>query len=377
MSDDAQEKKHLPTGKRLSELRKQGTVLRSRDLTGGMLVFTAVCLLIFNATRFKQQFLDNFKLIFTNIKNVPENPDLMIVFLKKMIIDNSMLLMPIFLFSLLVVLFAPFLFGGWNFTLEALQFKLGKLNPLDKIQKMFSPVHIALEVLKSMFKSFLILGVIIGFMYVKRDTILSLINLPTNAGITACYAILREFVIYICISLILIVASDLAYNFLHFQKQTKMTGQELKDEFKDTEGSVEVKRKIRSTQIAAFKQRLATAVPKANVIVTNPAHYAIALKYDERRDSAPIVMAKGKDEIAQQIRYLAISNAIPIYQAPPLARAIYHTTKVGKEIHPGLYMAVAIVLSYVHQLKNYQNGIGHAPHHVSDFEIPKEFIYDE
>jgi len=195
------------------------------------------------------------------------------------------------------------------------------------------------------------------------------------ASINVGYSIIKSFIILLCITLIALMAFDVFYQYVQFQNQSKMTGQELKDEYKDTEGSVDVKRKIRSAQFALLRQRLAVSVPQANVVITNPTHYAIALKYDAKKDRAPKVVAKGKGPLAQQIRFLAIANAIPIYEAPPLARAIYHTSKVNTEIHPELYMSVAIVLSYVHQLKNYQMGAGKQPDFVEDLEIPKEFIY--
>ncbi len=156
-----------------------------------------------------------------------------------------------------------------------------------------------------------------------------------------------------------------------------MTDQEVRDEGKESEGNPEVKRKIRSTQLQRLRQRLQQAVPKSTVVITNPTHYAVALAYDSQRDNAPRIMARGCDLIAHEIRMLAVANAIPIYEAPVLARAIYHSGKVGREIHPGLYMAVAIVLSYVHQLKSFQVGVGAAPVPVYEFDIPTELIFKE
>jgi flagellar biosynthetic protein FlhB len=156
-----------------------------------------------------------------------------------------------------------------------------------------------------------------------------------------------------------------------------MTTQEMKEESKDVDGNPEVKRKIRSKQYALARQRLSVSVPQATVVVTNPTHYAIALRYDETKDNAPKILAMGKDYIATQIRQLAVANAVPIYEAPPLARAIYHTGNIGSEVHPALYMSVAIVLSYVSQLQNYQRGAGQLPLPVSDLKIPDDFVYSE
>jgi len=375
MENEGQERKHLPTAKRLAELRKRGTVLRSKDMTGGMIFFVTISLIIFMADYFKQQIMNNFISAFSTIKELPNNPDALILVLKKILLANVEMLLPVFIFSLVAAIISPFLFGGWNFTLDAIQFKFEKINPLNNLQKMLSPKNTALEIMRSMFKCLVILGVLVCFLYNKRVEIFNLINFSLSQSAAESYSILQEFVMYLSISLIFIIAFDVIYHYFQFQHQAKMSAQELKDEYKDTEGNVEVKRKIRSAQIGILKQRLSVMVPKANVIITNPTHYAIALQYHDKKDRAPRVVAKGKDYVAQQIKYIAIANAIPIYEAPPLARAIYHTTKIGMEIHPGLYMAVAIVLSYVHQLKNYQRGVGQAPHFVTELEIPDEFIY--
>ncbi len=376
-NEDGQERKHLATGKRLVELRKKGIVLRSKDLTGGMLFLVIIGLIIFMADSFKKQFSGNFLTAYSAIREVPNNQELLVLVIKKIFLSNIEILLPAFILALITVLISPFLFGGWNFTLDAIQFKLEKLDPMNNLKKMFSIKQTSIEVVRSMFKATLILGVLILFIYYKKVEICGLMSESIHYSLSASYDILKDFIFYISVALIITVAFDVAYHYYQFQTQNKMTGQELKDEQKDTEGSVEVKRKIRSAQIAMFKQRLASSVPTANVIVTNPAHYAIALRYDEKKDHAPRVVAKGKDYLAQQIKQLAIANAIPIYEAPPLARAIYHTTKIGMEIHPELYMAVAIVLSYVHQLKNFQLGIGKSPSFVNHFTLPEEFVYDE
>lgn len=377
MSDEAQEKKHAATGKRLTELRRRGTVLRSRDMSGGMVFLVAVGVFLFTAAQFKAQFMENFTDAFTGIRHVQEHQEFLAFFVHKLLIENIKLLLPVFLLALLTVFLSPFLFGGWNFTLETLQFNLGKISPLNNLKRMFSPIQASIEILRSMFKCLVIMSVLILFIYNNREEIYDLPNYPVQVGMEMGCLMLRSFVIYLSLSLVLIVASDVLYHYLQFQKQTKMTSQEIKDEHKETEGNVEVKRKMRGKQLMMLKHRLSKTVPQATVIITNPSHYAVALRYENKKDNAPKVVAKGKDEIAQQIRYLAITNAIPIYEAPPLARAIYHTTHIGAEIHPDLYMAVAIVLSYVHQLKNYQLGMGQAPQFVSQFELPKEFIYEE
>ena len=163
------------------------------------------------------------------------------------------------------------------------------------------------------------------------------------------------------------------YSFFSYQKKIKMTTQEIKDERKNTEGSPEVKGKRRSMQLALARKNIQRTVPEASVIITNPTHYAVALKYIEGEDKAPKIIAKGIEHIAKEVRIIAIKNAIPIYEEPQLARAIYHTGKVGTYIKEDLYQAVAVVLAYVVQLKNYQQGVGDMPTKEHAIELPPEY----
>lgn len=377
MENDASEKKHLPTGRRLADLRKQGTVLRSRDFSAGLIFVAMIMMLIFMSGEIVARFQADYISAFTSIKRLVVEPQFLPGFIMKMALDNLFLLLPLFLAVLVATLAVPFLFGGWNFSLEATEFKFSKMNPISNLKRIFSPVQAALEITRSFFKSMFILSCLIYFMMSKKDEIELLINLPLQQAVVTGYVLIKQFIILLIMALVVLVGIDMFYQKWQFMKQAKMSTQEIKDESKDMEGSPEAKRKIRSKQIAMARQRMTIAVPRANVIITNPTHYAIALKYDDGKDRAPRVVAKGKDLVAQQIRQLAISNGVPIYEAPSLARAIYFTTKVNMEIHPELYMAVAIVLSYVHQLKNYQMGRGKAPNFVSEFDLPKEFIYQE
>lgn len=377
MSEDLDNKQHAATAKRLTDLRKQGTVLRSRDLTSGLVFIVSIILLLYMTSDFKKRLIENFVMSFTHFNELINNTDAFLAFTKQIIIKNVMMIIPIFILSVIVTLISPFLFGGWNFTLDAIQFKLTKLNPISNLSKTLSIKNTAMEFIRSMLKSFFIFGVMIAFVYVKKSDILKLTNYTFNSAVNSSFSILEEYIVFISIALVFLIIFDMAYHFYQFQKQSKMSSQEVKEEQRSTEGSMETKRKIKSAQIALLKQRLGKAVPKASVVITNPTHYAVALRYESEKDKAPIVVAKGKGLIAQQIRTLAIANGVPLYEAPVLARAIYHTANLNAEIHPALYMAVAIVLSYVHQLKHYQMGRGQAPTYVNEFDIPKEFIYDE
>jgi flagellar biosynthetic protein FlhB len=374
--DSATEKQHEASSKRLSELRDRGQTLRSRDLTSGMVVMVAILSLVYLGENFKMIFEDNFIISFNEIKQVMTDNDFPGTTLNKLAKDNLFVLIPFFSMLLITAFLSPFVFGGWNFTLNVIKFNAGKLSPTSNLSNIFSK-RIFVELSKSLLKFALIISTLLLFASSKLGNIKLLLTVPLNTAMTASYGMTVNYIYVLCFAIIIIGSFDALYHYFDYQIRHKMTTQELKDEHKEAEGSVDVKRKIRSKQIALMKQRLHLTVPKATVIITNPTHYAIALRYDDKKDRAPKVVAKGKDLMAGQIRHLAIANGVPIYQAPVLARAIYHTSQIGSEIHPGLYMAVAIVLSYVHQLKNYQMGYGQIPNYISDLEVPKELVYDE
>lgn len=377
MALDNDDKQHKASARRTVELRRQGNVMRSRDLTGFVVFAFGIGYTLSIVSEWKDRFINNFHQSWHSMKTLVGNDDRFFSFIKTMTIDNFKLILPTFLLILVVLLLSPFLLGGWNFTMEVIQFNLGKLNPIKNLSNMFSPSKIIFEITKSALKALFLFGMLTIFSINNKSVLFSLINYTPNEAINISYGLVVNFIILIAFSIGVLSVVDVIHTIFQYQKQSKMSTQELKDEQKETEGSSSVKGKIRSAQMKLAKQRLSITVPKSTVIITNPTHYSIALQYHDKKDRAPKVVAKGKDVIAQQIKMIAVANAIPIYEAPSLARALYHTTKLGQEIHPDLYMAVAIILSYVHQLKNYQMGIGQQPKYVRDFSLPKEFIYNE
>jgi flagellar biosynthetic protein FlhB len=377
MENNTQEdKQHEATSKRITDLRNKGSVMRSKDLTSGLVFIVAFIQLNYFAIKFQSGFTDNFIYTYNNIKIVLSDNYRLSDVLTHLLISNLLLLIPVFSMLLIVLLLSPFAFGGWNFTLTPVKFNFDKLNPITNLKNIYS-LNLFVEVFKSLLKAIVIIGALIYYIKNNISSILNLMNFSTNTAIQASFSIISQFLVMLCLLTIFLVAVDIAYNYFRHKMKSKMTNQEVKDEAKDSDGSPLVKQKIRSRQFEILKQRLFKSVPQANVIITNPTHYSIAVRYDEKKDRAPRVLAKGKGPLAQQIRMIAISNAIPIYEAPVLARAIYHTTKIGNEVPPDLYKAVAIVLTYIQQLRNYQSGKGHIPHYTDDLEIPKELIYDE
>lgn len=376
MSDDADDKQHQATGKRLTDLRKQGNTLRSKDLTSCLVIISMYIMLLFMGEHIGAVLKDNFIFAFHSAQNVGKHPHLLADTMQRLFTDSIYSLVPILLVSVVAAFLSPFLFGGWNFSLDVIQVNFTKLDPTKHLKNLLSK-RVFVDIARSSVKVTFILGVLFLFAINKRHDIMLLSTMPLTTAYQAAYGLVREYLVYIAITIVFVAIFETLYHFFDYQKRTKMSNQEVKDENKQMDGNPEVKRKIRSKQLALIRQRLSMSVPKANVIITNPTHYAVALRYDDKKDKAPKVVAKGKDLIADQIRLIAISHGIPLYQAPPLARSIYHTTDVGQEIHHDLYMAVAIVLTYVYQLKMYQQGHGDVPNLVSDFDIPPELTYDE
>lgn len=377
MSDDnSSEKKHQASAKRIELLRSQGKTLRSKDLTSGLVIIAGILSLAFISEKLGQRLIENIVLSFHYIAVVKGDWDFPSRILEKIMLENLVFMLPFFCILVLTVILTPFLFGGWNFTLKIFEFKPEKFDVINNLSNIFSK-KMFFDIGRSLFKVLVIMGALIYFAVDERSSIQGLMRMNLAQMSFHMHSIVIEFAVVMSLAILIIMGMDVAYHYYEYQNKTKMTAQEVKDEGKESEGSPEVKRKIRSTQFALMNQRLSITVPKADVIVTNPTHYAIALSYEEGKDRAPKVLAKGKGFIANQIRRLAISHGIPMYEAPYLARAIYRTSDINTEVHPALYMAVAIVLSYVQQLRNYQQGLGGMPIHTTDLQIPKEFIYDE
>ena len=374
MSDNASEKEQKPSAKRLEKLKKEGTFLRAKEFSSGVSLIAGIVLLMLLSPYFMKVMTRNFVSVFSSFESITQNEEVFYTLYKQLAIDNFLLVLPIGALFCVVVFAATFLLGGFGFSVNLLKFKFERLNPGKNLKRMVSPGHLV-DVVKSIAKFIVFLGVLVVFIYNKQDALFNLSAVHRVDSMTDAMQCIRSFLMYMMMPILALALIDMTYNYFAFQKKIKMSLQELKDESKESDGSPEMKQRIRATQRELLRRSVQLAVPQSTVIITNPTHYAIALRYDENKDKAPKIMAKGIDHMAAEIRLLAIKNAIPIYEAPQLARAIYYTGKVGSFIHKDLYMAVAIVLSYVVQLKNYQRGLAQKPNKASDLQIPKSFHF--
>ncbi len=376
MSDDSSEKSYQATSRKLEKLKEEGQVLRSRDLMSGMIFMGCLIALAILADKIYQVIASTFNDSFAMISYIDYQPKYLIAIFKHYINAISTIILPLFFVVSIIIFLTTTLYGGWNFTLKSIEFKPDRINPFVNLPRLFG-VQIFVNILKSAARFVIIFSLMVFFLYVNKSNILQLSAISKGYIGETIYNLIIHFLFIMSIGIVVIVTIDLLYNYYDFNKKSMMDAHEMKNEFKETDGNTEVKRKLKMIQINLIKSRLSAIIPKATVIVTNPTHYAVAIKYDRNKDAAPKVIAKGKDEIAAKIRELANINGIPIYQAPSLARSLYFTTKQGAQINPGLYVGVAIVFSYIYQLKQYQLGKAPFPEYVSDLKIPDELVYKE
>jgi flagellar biosynthetic protein FlhB len=265
-------------------------------------------------------------------------------------IDGLKMCAPVLGIICLAAILAPLVLGGWSFSTEALMPQFSRLNPLEGVKRMFS-MRAVIELVKTLAK-FGIVGLVAVFvLWNDVTTLLNLGQEPLHQAIAHTISLSGKALIAITSGLLIIAGIDVPYQLYTYAKQLKMSRQEIREEHKESEGSPEVKGRIRQLQQQMARQRMMQDVPKADVIVTNPTHFAVALRYDEGRMRAPIVVAKGADLIAARIREIAAENNVPIFEAPPLARVLYKNVDIGGEIPSAVYQAVAQVLTYVFQLR--------------------------
>ncbi|MEY8193344.1 MAG: flagellar biosynthesis protein FlhB [Cycloclasticus sp.] len=367
-----QEKTEEPTAKREEDARKKGDIARSKELNTVVILLMGSTIIWMAGDRI---FLglwavmeDAFKIDRARIYD----PLAMVVGLESSMQDMLAAIAPFLAAMVLAALVGPVAMGGWSFSAEALTPKASKMNPLEGLKRMFA-VRSLIELVKSLLKFGLVLGVMLLLVEVYLPEFLNFSQLPIATALLRASDLMTMSFVVLCASLLLVVAIDVPFSLWEYKKKLKMTLQEVKDEMKQTEGRPEVKGKIRQMQQEMSQGRMMEAVPKADVIVTNPTHFAVALKYEEDGTGAPMVVAKGGDLMAAQIRNIALANGITLVSAPPLARALFFSTEIDQEVPKGLYLAVAQVLAYVYQLRIATDKRWKKPQPPKDITIPDEY----
>lgn len=371
MSNDTeqQDKTEQATPTRIQKARDDGQIARSRELTTFLMLLAGILSLWMLGGHIKTHMITLIEQAMVFDRQV--GFDLKVAIMKFSIAGRSGLiaLSPFLLVMVVVALIAPGVLGGWVFSAKSLEPKLSKLSPLAGFKKMLS-MQTVIEFLKAIAKSALV-G-IIALLVLKADIakVMSVSGMGLEQGLSMMFSVIIKGCALIALSLILVAAIDVPFQMHTHFKKLKMTKEEIKKEHKDTDGDPHVKAKIRAQQQAVAQSRMMANVPTADVIITNPTHFAVALKYGESDSGAPRVVAKGLDKVADRIREIGDENSVPRLEAPPLARALYWNVDIDHEIPAELYTAVAEVLAWVYELQRIKREGGDKPPKPTDLSIP-------
>ncbi|MEM6484875.1 MAG: flagellar biosynthesis protein FlhB [Pseudomonadota bacterium] len=364
-----QERTEEPTERRKQEARRKGQVPRSKELNTMLsLLIAGAGLWTLGETLVDDMLAISAEGLVLDRALAFESERLAFHFMY-LISATLMALAPFLAVTVIAAFAGPLLMGGWSFSLESMAFKWEKIDPVKGLGRLFSAKGL-LELLKALIKFTLLLAVTYLLIRVFERDILSLSAFnAAEASVQSVYMLLFSLVALSAV-LLLIVMFDVPFELWNFNRQLRMTRQEVREELKESEGRPEVKQRIRNMQREIAQRRMMQDVPTADVVITNPTHFSVALSY-QGQQGAPVVVAKGQDLIALQIRTIAQENDVPIFEEPPLARAIYGSTDIGEEIPEGLYLAVARVLAYLYQLRR-ARPTDYVPR-PRDLEVPEEF----
>jgi flagellar biosynthetic protein FlhB len=372
MAEDSDLEKTEPASSRkLEQAREEGDVPRSRELATCTVLLAAGLGLMFTGEGMVRSLNRMLASGLSFEREHAFDASLLMVRLGTMAFDALVALLPFAGLLLLVAIASPLLIGGWLFTTKSLMPNFSRLNPINGLGNMFS-VRALVELVKAIGKTLLV-GTIAWYVIKHEfEPMLALATEPLQSGSAHLGDLLLTGFIAIVCGLVVIALIDVPYVLWQYASKLKMTKEEVRQESKESEGDPHVKARIRQLQREMAKRRMMSEVPTADVVVTNPTHYAVALKYTEGKMRAPKVVAKGADEVAAKIREIAAENKVALLEAPPLARALYKHAELGDEIPATLYTAVAEVLAYVFQLRAYGQHGGLRPEVPENVAVPPE-----
>lgn len=372
MADETgQEKTEEPTAKRIREAREKGQIPRSRELTTALVLLAGSGGLYFLGGDLGGGIAD---LLRDGLSPDPARiaePAFIVHSLGAQILRALWVLVPLFMILVVVAVMAPLALGGWMFSGKAVAPKLEKLNPLKGLGRIFGPRGLV-ELAKALAKFVVVGGMAVVLLRELVDDFIGLGRAPLGPAQAHAFELVGSAFLALSATLILIAAVDVPFQLWDNRRKLRMTRQEVQDEFKETEGRPEVKGRIRSLQREMAQRRMMGEVPKADVVITNPTHFAVALAYDRGGRGAPVVVAKGVDLIAVQIRKVAGESGVAVVEHPLLARAVYYTAELDSEIPEALYMAVAHVLAYVYHLRKARSEGAVEPDPPTDLPVPED-----
>ncbi|MBI3228655.1 MAG: flagellar type III secretion system protein FlhB [Burkholderiales bacterium] len=359
------------SARRLEQAREEGDVPRSREIGTFAVLMTSGLMLWLTGNSIVQSLRHCLVSGLSLTKEQIFSPDVLVTRIMVDVMQVVIACAPTAGAVMLVALASPLAIGGWLFSAKSLSPNFGRMNPLRGLTNMVS-LHALTELLKAIAKTLLVGGVAWMVMRSQRDAVLALALEPIRNGSAHMVDLLIVAFLMMVSGLGLVALIDGPYQVWHYADKLKMTRQEVIQESKESDGNPQVKGRIRQLQREMARRRMMAAVPTADVVVTNPTHFAVALKYQDGKMRAPQVVAKGADDVAAKIRELALEHKVAILEAPPLARALYKHAEIGDEIPPALYTAVAEVLAYVFQLRAWSKTGGNKPKKPTELEVPPQ-----
>ncbi|MGB3725477.1 MAG: flagellar biosynthesis protein FlhB [Glaciecola sp.] len=370
--DDSFEKTEEPTPKKLEDARKKGQLARSKELAT-TLVLVASALALFVVGRYIAEAMYGiYKRSFVLSRDETYDVQHMFQILEMSVIQSAWPLIMFMLIAMAGGIYGSIALGGYNFTWSSAAPKANRISPVQGFKRMLG-TEALVELLKGIGKVVVIIFMAYLALIIFKDEALHLDFELYPLNLFHALEMIEWAFLLLCCGMIPIAIVDVPYQTFKHNKEMKMTMQEVKDERKNAEGDPMVKNRVRRIQYQAAANRMMQEVPNADVIVTNPTHFSVAIQYDQNGNRAPVVLAKGLDELAMHIRKIATAHDVPIVESPALARAIYYATEVNHEVPQKLFMAVAQILAYVYQLKAYKAGKGKRPKALKkDMPIPPE-----
>jgi flagellar biosynthetic protein FlhB len=349
-----------PTARKLRNAREEGQVARSAELPAAAVTIGAVLVMFMMGGYWMKQVAEIFASGFKFDRKTLDNPDLMVTTFAHHLGQSFLLIVPVLMVTAILAILSSGATGGYLFSLKSILPNFGKLSVISGIGRMFG-ARAAIELLKSILKFSLVAIVLWALVSRQMDKMMQLGQMAVEPALTAAGWMIAESALWLSLSLLVIALIDAPYQRYAFMKRMRMTKQEVKDEMKDMEGRPEVKQQIRKRQREMANNRMIQKVKDADVVITNPEHFAVALSYDPTGDGAPILLAKGTDHMAARIREEAQKHGVEMFAAPPLARALYFSTEVDYPVPESLYLAVAQVIAYVFSLADVRPGVEPMP----------------
>ena len=365
------EKTESPSARRLEQAREEGQVPQSRELSTFLVMMGGVAGMWVMGSFLSERMFGLMRQGLSISRTAAFDSTAMAVAFRELSTDGLLTVAPLMMLLMLAAVAGPLALGGWVVSSKALGPDFTRMNPLKGLERMFS-THGLAELVKALLKASLVGGIGTWVIWHEQDHLMALMTQPLGASMPDFAGTVLFSALLIVSSLALLALIDVPFQLWQYHKRLRMTKEEVRQEAKETEGDPQLKARVRQTQREMARRRMMSKVPEADVVVTNPTHFSVALKYDSARMGAPVVVAKGRNAIALKIRELAAEHDIPTLEAPPLARALYAHCELEHTVPATLYTAVAEVMAYVYQLNHWMANGGIPPEAPADLPVPPD-----